>query len=350
MQRNRQRAFTLIELIIVIAIIGILVALLLPAIQAARQAALRNNSRNNMKQLGLSILNHEDAYKSLPPLYFTASAENNAKSQMNPASDAAAEQYSYQVRLLPFMEEEPLYKAISQASNRFTKKSSEVKIPDPAGGPQPVSPAEFVIQTLLLPNLPEAPKPGTTNYIVIASTRQPLLTEGTDKGTWGEVPPDGTIIPGRDSRGQSLARMSDGTSKTILMCESREVERSNWYRPQESFTCAFLPSDTVKEEATGKYLPYFATKDGQMNWVPTPMIDRTALNYGPVFDPKQAYNSNEKDPLRRSWGPSSIHPGDVVIHAVGDGSVQEISGSVDAQSYFSAITASGAEAVALPWE
>jgi prepilin-type N-terminal cleavage/methylation domain-containing protein/prepilin-type processing-associated H-X9-DG protein len=61
-----QRAFTLVELLVVIAIIGILVALLLPAIQAAREAARRNSCKNNLKQLALGCLNQESSVGHFP--------------------------------------------------------------------------------------------------------------------------------------------------------------------------------------------------------------------------------------------------------------------------------------------
>jgi prepilin-type N-terminal cleavage/methylation domain-containing protein len=60
------RGFTLVELLVVIAIIGVLVALLLPAIQAAREAARRTQCKNNIKQIMLSMHNHESAKKAFP--------------------------------------------------------------------------------------------------------------------------------------------------------------------------------------------------------------------------------------------------------------------------------------------
>jgi prepilin-type N-terminal cleavage/methylation domain-containing protein len=59
-------AFTLVELLAVIAIIGVLVALLLPAIQAARESARLAQCKNNLRQVSLAMLNYESTHKQFP--------------------------------------------------------------------------------------------------------------------------------------------------------------------------------------------------------------------------------------------------------------------------------------------
>jgi prepilin-type N-terminal cleavage/methylation domain-containing protein/prepilin-type processing-associated H-X9-DG protein len=64
--RRPHDGFTLVELLVVMAIIGVLLALLLPAIQSARESARRVACGNNLKQIGIAAHQYHDAHKNFP--------------------------------------------------------------------------------------------------------------------------------------------------------------------------------------------------------------------------------------------------------------------------------------------
>jgi prepilin-type N-terminal cleavage/methylation domain-containing protein/prepilin-type processing-associated H-X9-DG protein len=64
---SRPRAFTLLELMFVVGIIGVLISLLLPAIQSAREQARRAQCSNNLAQLGIAMGNYVSTHSVLPP-------------------------------------------------------------------------------------------------------------------------------------------------------------------------------------------------------------------------------------------------------------------------------------------
>src|SRR6516164_9446745 len=91
---RRRKAFTLFQLLVVLAVLAILLGLLLPAVAKVREAAARAQSSNNLKQLGLAIHNHADSNRNLLP------------------SGIDANGFSAITKLLPYVEEDRLYKSI----------------------------------------------------------------------------------------------------------------------------------------------------------------------------------------------------------------------------------------------
>jgi prepilin-type N-terminal cleavage/methylation domain-containing protein len=75
---SHKPAFTLVELLVVIAVIGILIGLLLPAVQSAREAARRISCVNNLKQISLSVINYHDQMRRFPSGYIRQSSDPNA--------------------------------------------------------------------------------------------------------------------------------------------------------------------------------------------------------------------------------------------------------------------------------
>jgi prepilin-type N-terminal cleavage/methylation domain-containing protein len=91
-RQTAHRAFSLIELLVVLAVIALLMGLLLPAVQRVREAASRISCANNLHQIGLAMRGYETIYKTLPP---------------SRISDQGA---TWAVLILPYMEQDDLYK------------------------------------------------------------------------------------------------------------------------------------------------------------------------------------------------------------------------------------------------
>jgi len=90
-----RKAFTLVELLVVITIIGMLIGMLLPAVQAARESARRTVCTNRQKQVALAAVNFESTYKRFP-------------GYVNQIAGGATG--SWVVALLPYLDRKDVYK------------------------------------------------------------------------------------------------------------------------------------------------------------------------------------------------------------------------------------------------
>lgn len=116
-----RRGFSLIEMILVLAIMSALVGMLIPAISSARELARKTSCRNNMRQIGLAMLQHESAMSRFPPGTLGRGVPTRLRFSDHPGYEvdpnAAYYIHDYQntsalVHLLPSLSESPLYDRI----------------------------------------------------------------------------------------------------------------------------------------------------------------------------------------------------------------------------------------------
>ena len=100
MRRQGRAGFTLVELLLVVAIIAVLIGLLLPAVQKVRESASRIKCQCNLGQIALATIHHEQTFGKFPSGYESKSAQGNPTG------------WGWAVTILPFLEQETLFRKL----------------------------------------------------------------------------------------------------------------------------------------------------------------------------------------------------------------------------------------------
>lgn len=200
---NGRFAVTLLELLVVLAIVAVLLGLLLPAVQKAREAASRMKCLNNLKQLALALHQYHDTARSLPPGH-------------RPVRDSDGMPYSgWTLSILPYIEQAALYENSRLA---YRTDSRPFHNPPHNGLSTPVS-------LFACPSDARVPGPQISQrtHERIALTSY-LGVSGKDYSTR-----DGVLF--QNSR-IHLDDITDGTSNTLMLGErppSADLQFGWWY-------------------------------------------------------------------------------------------------------------------------
>jgi prepilin-type N-terminal cleavage/methylation domain-containing protein len=209
MSRSARSGFNLIELIIVIAIIGVVIALLLPAVRKVREPANRTQCANNLKQLMLAMHSYQSTHTSAGQIFPPGCIGYGPTPE---------ERLSWMVALLPYLNQDSLYQQID------LEKGYAENLPA----------VQTTIKTFLCPSAnPEATPDAATHYVAMACI-------GLDAGA-RPVGSPGNGFMGYD-RLTSFSMIKDGTSNTIALMETRSG-LGPWARGGSSNLRGFDPTD-----------------------------------------------------------------------------------------------------------
>jgi prepilin-type processing-associated H-X9-DG protein/prepilin-type N-terminal cleavage/methylation domain-containing protein len=353
-------AFTLLEALVVIAIIGVLVSLLLPAVQQARAAAARLACQNNLKQLGLALHGFAGTTGYLPAGMVTETD----------LQDSFHTGFTY---LLPFLEQGAIQRQI-QLDKQWYDPANYIAVAQqvpvfycPGNRTQGQMDLAPIIQQWggAMP-----PVIGACDY---------LLCKGANAGLYfdpGKVPPqvrglfnisqaDTMADPSGNPAWLTTPRfrirltdISDGLSSTIAIGEG--AGGNSWYlvgdlkNPGQAVIEPFVNGPAVMEQAWGAASlgdaqhPWYASIFGvtaQFGMAPNirdePMNRRPGTPTIVGFD-ASGYNLSGRDSVS---GFRSMHPGGCNF-LFADGSVHWLQQAIDPGTYRALSTYAGGEVVA----
>lgn len=355
-----KKAFTLVELLVVISIIGMLAGLLLPAVQAAREAARRATCINNQKNVALALVNYEGR-GGFPGYKQPLSSGNYA---------------SWYVAVMPFIEQTTLYDRICDQPENSTFFGAYGDVPQvmfeevPSADYDLTGYKDYEIKVFKCPS--SAPIGSYINYVAncgpsninndgkpfIQTGNAKLKPETSSKTDFEPAANWNTIFANRGGAHatarqktyactQEFISMKDGTTNTFLIAEN--VDAGRWWDTEE-YNVGFC------------YSFYANAADGQANAIngsPKQPWDLywngtdTNLSAGDItiarvnsFRNSTYTGGRGKHVYTKATSPdygkyriarpSSNHPGLVVV-ALCDGSVRTISDAADPATFYSAM-------------
>ena len=221
MSRSTRNGLSLIEVLVVVAIIAILVALFLPATRRVSGVAARSQCQNNLNQLILGMHNYESTGRPTP--YPSPGRPDGPAEQWLPTGcfgpgTTPEERLSWMVALLPYVEQDNIYKQFDVGKGFAGNESA----------------ARAAVKTFLCSAAKETrPTDAVTHYVAMAGIGHDAAARPAGAA--------GNGLMGYD-RPTSLETIKDGTSNTIALMETRSG-LGPWARGGASNLRGFDPAD-----------------------------------------------------------------------------------------------------------
>ena len=347
MKIKPRSAFTLVELLVVIAIIAILIALLLPAVQAAREAARRFQCSNNLKQFGVALHNYHGSFGQFP--LGTVSKDSNGEGIFHEP------EWPYLiVKLLPFLEQQALNDIFASALTAQTDLPSPWENGSANDWPDEIDTADVGVFLCpsdgfggahmdldLCADFPSTntPKLFKSNYLGIFSGANMQDVIWAAPGAYSTSSPSTQVVSayGPDgiqavfdiNRGAKIRDITDGTSQTLIMAEyltGTPEDARGWFWTSQA-GCSIIFAWVTPNSSTPDPLHTSAMCGPNSSQPGMPCFDAD-------FFPSSATSR-------------SRHPGGVNV-VLCDGSVHFISESIDVDTWRAMGTIDSGEVVQLP--
>jgi prepilin-type N-terminal cleavage/methylation domain-containing protein len=204
--KPRNAAFSLVELLVVIAIIAVLIALLVPAVQRVREAANVAQCKNQLKQMGLAFHNHHETFNAFPSGGMSVIGAHRTMARGVPAN-YNSQIWGWAYQILPYIEQGALWAEKDDALVAQTPVPTYIC---------PSFRGPMIRPYILLPDGTGALLRAMADY----------TANGGTWGTWADLTGmfnslDGAVVPSKEGSGlvRKLGDITDGTSSSLLIGE-----------------------------------------------------------------------------------------------------------------------------------
>ena len=323
------RAFTIVELLVVVSIIAVLIAILLPAIQQVREAARRMQCHNNLKQIGLALHNYNSTHLVFPPSALAGSGAGGCEAtelaiEDNPSD--CTEYQSWTALILPYLDQASFAQQYDYNSPWSSLRNRPL--------------VATRLSLFQCPSTPSQPTTDTHHVIGAAAGDYGAISQVT-KRVYTDI--FGVADPGVAARVGALEQfagnpqvfITDGLSNTIMIAESSGRPRvyvGNAQMSDSQFAAysgdevVKIAGDIVAEDGIG-----WADPDSRFNVAGVQEDGVTTNGAGFInrLNLSEAY---------------SFHAGGVSV-LLSDGSVRFLSETTDSWTYVTLCTRAGGEVV-----